>query len=108
MDQHFRIGMGCELMAPGFQFGAQLPVIINFPVKGEHQVFILVINGLVALLQIDDTQPAESHRDRFIHIKPTAVRAPVGDPIRHPLHNSCRTADGSSITPAKPQIPHIL
>ena len=84
MQQYFTVSLGCKHMTLFNQFLAQFLVVINFPVKREHQGLIFVINGLVAAFaDINNAQPAEPHGNIVIRKDTAAVRPTMGNHIGH-------------------------
>ena len=85
MEQNLGIGFGGKGMARRHQLGAQVLEIVNLTVKNHDQIAVLIEHGLLAALQVNDGQPAVAQGHLIVHIIALAVRAAVGDQVRHSL-----------------------
>jgi len=77
--------------AERFQFGSQLPKIVDFPVKNEHKPAGPAVHGLAPLIgQIDNRQTTVSKCNSGIGVDPgsACIRPAVTDRIVHPNDGS--------------------
>lgn len=79
MNQYLAVTVGDKHMAGGQQFVPQLAVIINLPVKHQHQGLVLVVQRLVGRLNVDNAQTAKAHGNAVVQIIPFRIRPPMGD-----------------------------
>ena len=57
MQDNFAVALGGEAITSSFQFSAQFPEVVYFPIEGERQCAVIRMHGLRTALQIDDRQP---------------------------------------------------
>lgn len=88
MQQHLGIGPGGKGMACSDQFLAQGLEVIDLAVKNADKTAILIEHGLLAALQVNDGKAAVAQGYLVIHIVAFAVRAAVGDQVRHSFYNA--------------------
>ena len=69
MQQHFRVGLGDELVPEASELLRQLDVVVDFPVEDDPQSAIAVAHGLVARRrQVEYRKAARSEPDRTLQI----------------------------------------
>jgi hypothetical protein len=61
-------------MASGTQFFPKLGVVIDFAVEGEDGITVFARHGLIAALQIDDSQTDCADRDRLRLVEALLIR----------------------------------
>ena len=104
VDQNLGVRLRREDVALFKQLLPQALIIIDLAVEGEHERFVLVVDRLVAALaHINDAQTAEAHGDPLAEVKAAAVRPRCVMTSVMPRSAVSR----STISPVKPQIPHI-
>jgi hypothetical protein len=74
---------------------AQRLEVVDLAVEGDGHRAILVVDRLVAALEIDDAQPPEPERRMLIDAVALAVRPAMGDDVGHLLENAFLGINGS-------------
>src|SRR6185437_9172598 len=88
----FRIGVCFETHPARLQLGAQLAIVIDFPVVGEHEATIPGLHWLLAAAQIDDTEPPVTQPNAIAKVVPGFVWPSMGQAIAHGEQNALITA----------------
>src|SRR6185437_13354796 len=73
----FRIGVCFETHPARLQLGAQLAIVIDFPVVGEHEATIPGLHWLLAAAQIDDTEPPVTQPNAVATCEMTHLNLPL-------------------------------
>ena len=104
VEQHLAVRGGRELVSQTLELLFQLLIIIYFAVIGEYQITVLIVDRLVAVLEVDDGQSAKAHRDVVIHIYAVRIGTAVGDDLCHLLDDvfplfqlTCKAANTAHI-----------
>ena len=87
MQDDLGVGLGGEGMSQVDQLAAQFTVVVDLPVHGDGHGGVLVEDGLVAALQVDDAQAPKTQSHPPINEMPLIVGASVGNDVRHPLEH---------------------
>ncbi len=96
MNDGFRVAVGAVLMAAGNQLLAQCAVVINFAVEDDPKRTVLVRNGLVACLQVDNAEAAHADPGSAIGVEAVVVRPAM----RHGMaHFAQRRRTGPRVAP---------
>ena len=100
VHQHLAVGLGGEAVTTGDQLLAQLLVVVDLAVEGEDQGLVLVVDGLMSRLEVDDRQAAKAHGDGFVAVIAVGIGTAMGDDVRHALDDAvtvvkraCKAAD---------------
>ena len=88
VQQNFGVGPGGEGVPGAHQFGGQLLEVVDLAVKDDGEVLVLIEHGLFAALQVNDGKAAVAQGYLVVHIVAFAVRAAVGDQVRHSFYNA--------------------
>src|SRR5450755_3447087 len=83
MHNHFRVGMRIKLMPAAFQIFPQLRKVENFTVEDYPYSFVLVVNRLMAPLQVNNAQPAHSESDVSLGVDSLVVRTSMNNCVAH-------------------------
>ncbi len=83
VQQHFRISLGGKVMSGPDQLGPQLPVVVYFPIKYQHQFPGFVCHGLDTALQVNNAEAPESQGGFFRQPAFSLVRSPVNQGCHH-------------------------
>src|SRR5208283_4905194 len=83
MDEHFGIRLGVEPVSAVEQVLAKLGIVKYFTVKDEPQVFVLIVNRLIASAEIDDAQPRVSQAGVLVPVYTEGVRSTMADASQH-------------------------
>ena len=73
----------CTVMAPLFQFPAQLDVVEDLAVEHGPDLSILVVDRLVAAGEVDDAQSGVGQADGRVAVESVAVGAPMPQLLGH-------------------------
>ena len=88
VDNRFRVASRAIAVATGFQFGAQLHMVIDFTVEDDPKALVLIRNRLMASLYIDDAEPPHGKSDIPLHEKTVIIGAAMGDLAIHGRENA--------------------
>ena len=66
VDDHLRVAVGRERMTTAPKFFAQLLVVVDLTVVHDDDRVVLVEDGLVAGLEVDDAKPLDAEADAFV------------------------------------------
>jgi hypothetical protein len=83
MDNRFGIAVGIEGMAQLLQLFSELKIVVDLAVEDYPRRTFLIVNWLLAALQVDDGQAAHSETNGPINVKAIVVRPAVPDRIAH-------------------------
>ena len=83
MQQHLSVRVCQEGMPLDLQVLAKLTVVVDLAVEGDDPAPVSRRHRLVASLEVDDRQTAESHRNPAVDILPRTIRSAVNDPVHH-------------------------
>ena len=87
MQDDLGVGVGGEGVPLLDQDLAQHTVVVDLTVEGDGHAGVLVEDGLVTALEVDDAQPAETQGHLLVDEVPLLIRTSMGDDIRHPLQD---------------------
>src|SRR5271165_5102308 len=90
MNDHFRVALGLKTMPLTLQKCAQFLVVIDFSVENNLDAFVLVRDGLMTTLQVDDREPPETKTNRAGDIVPIIVGPAMVQRVGHSLHECGR------------------
>src|SRR5436189_4278817 len=111
VNDGFSITVGIKLVTELFELGAQLAIVVNLAVENNPRGAILIVNRLVAALEIDDRQATHCQTDALTKIEAVIVRPTVTNCAVHAgekvainrraiaAHNSGYPAHGVATTP---------
>jgi hypothetical protein len=85
VDVHLGIARGTEPMALSFEHRAELAMVVDLAVLDDLDRPVLVADGLVSAIDVDDGKPANRERDRPVHERARAVRPSVEEHLVHGL-----------------------
>lgn len=85
VDDDLDIGRGVEGMARGLELRSELRTVVDLSIADDHDGSVLVGNGLIPGLEIDDAEAPYSQADTRRPIEPAAVRPAMAQDRRHPL-----------------------
>jgi len=86
VNNHLGVRMVCaKCVSLLLQPLSQLLEIVDLPIEDHPKPSVLVVHGLAAGFEIDDTEPSDAQVHFSVRIKPFFIRAPVNDGVRHPL-----------------------
>src|SRR6202167_1235755 len=88
MNNHFRIGVGAEVMATAFELRAQVGKVINLAVEHDPRAAIFVEDGLMASGEVDDAETAHAKTSAIGDVESFVIRAAVHDLLAHVVHES--------------------
>ena len=74
-------------MPAGLEPRAQLGVVVQLAVEHDDHLAVLAGQGLMAVLGVDDGQPAVPQGDLRAVVEALAIRAAVDEPSRHRGHD---------------------
>ena len=83
MNDRFGIAVCVEGMTELLQLFAKLAVVVNLAVENYPGSAILIVDWLVAALDVDDREPAHSQAGWTTEIETIIVRAAMLDGIAH-------------------------
>lgn len=83
MDEDFGIGVGAEVVAAGFEAGAEFEVVVDFAVEDDLEVAVLVGDGLPAAFEVDDGEAEVAEGGGAFLEVAVAVGAAVEDAVAH-------------------------
>ena len=86
----FGIAVRGEMMSAAFQLGALLDVVEQFAVVDDKDAAVFVADGLPAVRQADDAQPARGQAQTGHFKKAIFIGTAVNERRRHCLEHSCR------------------
>src|SRR5262245_11747595 len=93
----FGIGAGAKAMAEAFELLAQLAVVVDLAVQDDPALAVLVRQGLMAGLEIDDREPAEPESEGAVQVDAVVVGAAMADARRHRFEPRTVGRDAASI-----------
>jgi hypothetical protein len=85
MDDDFGVGLGLEDVALGEEKFTEFLIVVDFPVENDPYGAILVRDGLVAGVEVNDGETTKAEADWAGKIKPFVVRAAMLDGVGHGL-----------------------
>jgi hypothetical protein len=62
----------------------EFEVVINLAIKNYPRSAILIVNRLLAALEIDDRKPAHPETNWTVDVKPIVIGPTVPDGVAHP------------------------
>jgi hypothetical protein len=83
MKDGFGVALGAIAVTTRFKIGAQVAVVVNFSVVNDPKAFVLVRNGLVTCLEVNDAEPPHRQSDVPFHKKAVIVRPTMLDSAAH-------------------------
>jgi hypothetical protein len=88
VDDYFGIRCRPELVASLFELTTQGLKSIDFSVEGHHHGAILIAQGLLPGVQINDAEPpvAQANGMGLIDVHAGLIRSPVHETTHHRLH----------------------
>jgi hypothetical protein len=86
MQYDFDISAGAKPMALLNQCFVQCRAVINLPIAHQHQGVVLVTDGLVAGLKIDNAEPGLAQSNFSVVVVTLIIRPTVMQRPRHPLN----------------------
>jgi hypothetical protein len=87
-------------MATRLEVGAQVVVIVDLAILNEDERPVLVLERLLAALDVDDAQTPMA-QSNVVHMEvPGSVRAAMAQGIRHPLKKAILLDTDESANPA--------
>jgi len=96
MQDYLCVGLRTEPVAQGFQFGAQLAIVVDFPVVGQQKPMIGADHRLMpGRGQVDDGQPSMPQPDIALNPMSFAIRSAMHDRVGHALQYLGR--DGAAV-----------
>src|SRR5476651_2145066 len=90
MHDHFCVALSFKNVAFAQQKCAQFLIVIDFSVEDDLDSAVLVRDGLMASLKIDDRESAKTQSDRSRDVVPVIVRPTMVNSVRHGLHERRR------------------
>ena len=90
LEDDLAVRVGVELPAKRLELGAQLAEVVDLAVVDEVDPAIRRVHRLVPVHEIDDLEPAHAHARGVGHDVATAVRAAMGQYVRHRLEEGPR------------------
>src|SRR5208283_3514190 len=90
MDDHFRVAMGFKNMAFAQEKCAQFLKVIDFSVENDLDRSVLIRDGLMASLKVDNREPAETQTNRTGDVVSLVVWAAMVYRVRHGLQERGR------------------
>ncbi len=110
VNQEFRVRPRIELVPRGLEFTPQLRVIENLPVVDDPEGPVLVVDRLVAALEVEDAQPGGAQTDPLVHVDSEGIGPAVADEREHPSQQGNlafrRGRQSESDDPAHPRFTH--
>ena len=85
MDDDLGVGASPEGVSRPRQIPTQLGEVVDLPVEHNHDRAILVEDGLVAGLQVDDAQSLDAQSNSLVHERAARVRTAMLDSRAHAL-----------------------
>src|SRR5260370_1123190 len=92
MQNGFCIAVGGITMALPCQQRAEIRIVVDFTVKHNPDTAVLISHRLMSSSDINDTEPAERHRQRSRRQNALIVRSAVTENTRHCRQISFRHA----------------
>src|SRR5690349_5790917 len=86
MNDDFRVGIGVKAMALPLQQLAKRFKVVNLAIEDNPDRTVLVVNGLVTAIDVDDAQPAHSQNDVGPDVIAVVVRTAMHHGIAHGLN----------------------
>ena len=93
-------------VAAAAELGAELAVVVDLAVEDDRDRAVLVVDRLVAGLEVDHPQPLDPERHVAVAVDPARVRAPVLE--RAHIRSGSPAATGVPRGRTCPTIPHIV
>lgn len=88
VDQRFGVADGFELVPVAHQVGAKFLIIVDFSVEHDPQGAVLIGNGLMAGVEIDNAQTAHPDTAAAIDMVALVIRTAMPDLIAHGSQSS--------------------
>src|SRR5580704_8991284 len=85
MDDHFRVALGLKNVAFAQEKGTQLLIVVDFAIENDLDRSVLIRDGLMAPLQVDDRKPAKTETYRTRDVVAVIVWPAMVDGVRHGL-----------------------
>ena len=95
MQYDFDIGAGAKPMALLNQCFTQCRAVINLPIAHQHQGVVLVIDGLVAGLKIDNAEPGLAQRNLAVVVIALVIWSAVVQCPSHALDSAALLGVGA-------------
>ena len=86
VNDRFGVAVGVERVAEFLQFLAQFAVVVDLAVENDPGGAILVVNGLLPALQIDDREASHAQPDGIVEVEAVVVWSPMTNGGAHPRH----------------------
>src|SRR5947208_5412072 len=64
-------------------------MVVDLAVEHDNDIARLVVERLIAMLDVHDRESPHSQRDRFLFVEPLSVRTAVGHRGGHLAHQLC-------------------
>ncbi len=84
VDDRFRVAVGVERVAEFFEFLAEFEIVVDLAVEDDPRAAILIVDGLLAALQIDDGEASHRESDGTVDVKTVLVGTTMPDRLAHP------------------------
>src|SRR5215813_5492430 len=84
VNDGFGVAVGVEGVAQFFELLAEFEIVVDLAVEDDPRAAVLIVNGLLAALQIDDGEAAHGHADRTIYVAAVLVGTAMPDRVVHP------------------------
>ena len=94
-ESHFRIALGPEPMAAGFQFAPKFAKVIDFAVIDNGGTAVFCGERLVTADQVDNLQTNGTERNVRRPVTPLLIWSAVRDGRRHRMHNGLVRTPGA-------------
>ena len=89
VDDHLRVAAGAEGVSACQQLALDLHEVEDLAVEGHDDSVVLVVERLLAALEVDDRQAPMTETDAGLEVKSVAVRASMAERrihrLEHPL-----------------------
>ena len=77
VDDHLGVALGGEAMAAAQQVAPQLAEVVDLAVEDDDDRAVLVVDRLVAGLEVDDAQPLDAEPHLALHVQAARIRPAV-------------------------------
>src|SRR6185369_10439411 len=84
VHNRFGVAVGVESVAQLLEFFAQLEIVVDLAVEDDPRAAILIVDGLLSALEVNDGQAAHRQTNGAVHVETVFIRAAMTDSFIHP------------------------
>src|SRR4029079_1611361 len=85
VHDHLGVALGRKPVSLRLEELAQLAVVVDLTVEGDDDRAVLVVDRLVAGLEVDDPKPLHAEADAVLEVNTPRIRSAVPNSGAHPL-----------------------